>query len=144
MKIYIGADHRGFELKSKLVEWLRAQNHDVEDCGNTKHDPVDDYVDFANNVAMSVIANPNSLGIVMCGSGVGVSVAANRHKGIICALGFDTHQVTHARQNDHINMLSIPSEYVDFEKTKELIVAFLTAQPKTDEKYLRRKEKLDM
>lgn len=144
MKIYIGADHRGFELKNTLLTWLKEQGHDVTDCGNTRLDPLDDYVDFANRVADSVVANHDSLGIVICGSGVGVSVAANRHKGIICALGFDAHQVSHARENDHINVLSIPSEYVDTQKAQTLITAFLTATPKTDEKYIRRKEKLDL
>src|SRR3989338_5897843 len=168
MTIYIGADHRGFELKNKLIEWLKGQGHEVEDCGNSIYDPQDDYPDFTNKVAENLIklneaqmpvskrnlGDPSgevreetrhqALGIVICGSGVGVSVAANRHKGIICALGFDVDQVTHARENDHINMLSIPSDYVTQEKTKEMINAFLAAIPKTGDKYVRRLKKLDI
>lgn len=147
MTIYIGADHRGFELKNKLIEWLKEQKYDVEDCGNTVLDPEDDYPDFANAVAKTVILrqaqNDHSLGIVICGSGIGVSVAANRHRGIICGLGFDIDQIRHARENDHINVLSIPSDYVDFEKAKELVIAFVGAVPKMEEKYLRRAKKLN-
>lgn len=144
MKIYLGADHRGFELKNKLVEWLKGEGHEVEDCGNTILDPVDDYVDFANAVAVNVQKEIETVtGIVICGSGIGVSIAANRHKGIICGLGFDTHQIQHARENDHINMLSLPSDYIDFEKAKEIVTAFLKSKPKMDEKYVRRAKKLD-
>lgn len=153
MKIFVGSDHRGFELKNKLIEWLKSEGHEVEDCGNKIYDPNDDYADFAKVVALkiqpptSVIQLPTSnlqpLGILICGSGVGVNVAANRFKGIICALGFNPDQVKHARENDHINCLSIPSDYIDLEKAKTIITAFLTAQPKQDEKYLRRLKKLD-
>ncbi|OGK19947.1 hypothetical protein A3C23_04575 [Candidatus Roizmanbacteria bacterium RIFCSPHIGHO2_02_FULL_37_13b] len=171
MKIYIGSDHRGFELKNKLVGWLKEQDHEISDCGNLVYDPQDDYPDFARKVAQNVttstvilnsIQDPintnkmpkqirhdiktapsESLGILICGSGVGVSVMANRFKGIICALGFNVDQVSHARENDHINILSIPSDYVTEEQAKAMINAFLTATPKTGEKYLRRLKKLD-
>src|SRR3990167_9616969 len=120
MTIYIGADHRGFELKNKLIEWLKDQGHEVEDCGNSIYDPQDDYPDFAHKVAKNIVKDNSimksenarfnatwevrtppqagehahgagkrgielSLGIVICGSGVGVSVAAHRHRGIISA-----------------------------------------------------------
>lgn len=167
MQIFIGADHRGFELKNKLIDWLKSEGHQVEDCGNTKYEAEDDYVDFAKAVAEKIIeagvdsgGPPNGvaneawgkdetgpaekpLGILICGSGVGVSVAANRFKGVVCALGFDADQVAHARENDHINCLSIPSDYIDLEKAKAITNAFLTAQPKQGEKYLRRLKKLD-
>ncbi len=174
MKICIGSDHRGFALKEKITEWLKSQNHEVEDCGNTKYDPFDDYPDFAKCVAKNIqefldsdgktsgvtgsslevrrtkwetgspeVEEEQPLGILICGSGVGVSVMANRFKGVICALGFDPDQARHARTNDHANVLSIPSDYVDFEKAKAIVEAFLKATPKTEEKYLRRAKKLD-
>lgn len=167
MKIFIGADHRGFELKRKLIDWLKSQGRDAEDCGNTRFDPEDDYPDFAKYVATSVIASvseaiPDEIatssrhggtprndigsvfGIVICGSGIGVCVAVNRYKGIVCALGFDIDQVLHGRENDHVNVLSLPSDYVDFEKAKQMVEAFLRATPKTEEKYTRRIKKLDI
>lgn len=144
MTIFIGADHRGFELKNKLIDYLHEKDIRIEDMGNYSLDPKDDYSDYANKVAVAVLQHPEShLGIVICGSGVGVCISANRHKGISCALGFDETQVTHARENDHINVLSLPSDYVDFEKAKTLVEAFLAAKPKLEEKYLRRVRKLN-
>ncbi|MDO8497996.1 MAG: RpiB/LacA/LacB family sugar-phosphate isomerase [bacterium] len=145
MTIFIGADHRGFELKNKLIDYLHEKDIRIEDMGNFFLDPQDDYPDYANKVAMAVLQHPEAhLGIVICGSGVGVCIAANRHKGISCALGFDETQVTHARENDHINVLSLPSDYVDFEKAKTLVETFLAAKPKLEEKYLRRVRKLNL
>ena len=144
MTIFIGADHRGFELKNKLIEHLQEQNIRVEDMGNYEYDPEDDFPDYAQKVAQAVLQNPDEfLGIVICGSGVGVSVAANRYNGIICALGFNTDQIHHARENDHINVLAIPSDYLSFETVKEMIESFISAKPNLTEKYLRRLKKLD-
>jgi ribose 5-phosphate isomerase B len=144
MTIFIGADHRGFDLKNQIIEFLQEKNIRVEDMGNFEKAPLDDYVDYAKKVAQAVLQNPSEfLGIVVCGSGVGVAIAANRYKGIRCALGFETDQVKHARENDHINVLSLPAEYINLEQAKQLIEAFMAAQPKNEEKYLRRSNKLD-
>lgn len=144
MTIFIGADHRGFELKNKLVEYIQEKNIRVEDLGNFQSDPLDDYPDFAQKVAEAVLQNPQEfLGIGICGSGNGIAVSANRHKGIYCGLAFDEGQVKHMRENDHINMLALPSEYINFEKAKRLVDIFLNTQPLPKEKYLRRLKKLD-
>lgn len=152
MTIYIGSDHRGFALKQKLVPWLQERGHEVVDCGNDHLEPLDDYVDFSKSVAtklqsqLLVTSNQipqNSFGILLCGSGIGAAIAANRHKGVRCALGFDVEQVHHGRQNDHINCLSIPAEYIDEKNAQEMITVFLESTPKQEEKYLRRVKKLD-
>ncbi len=144
MPIFIGADHRGFELKNKLIEYLQLKNIRVEDMGNYSFEPEDDYPDFAKKVAQAVLQNPKeSLGIAICGSGVGVCIAANRLIGVRCALGFDIAQTQHARENDHANILSIPADSCNFEKAKQLVDVFLSSQPKTEAKYLRRVKKLD-
>lgn len=144
MNIFIGADHRGFELKNKLIEYLQEKNIRIEDLGNYSFDPLDDNPDYAQKVAQAVLQNPSEhLGIVVCGSGVGVSIAANRFKGIRCVLGFDKLQIQHARENDHANVLSIPSEYADLDKAKEFIDTFISSQPKKEEKYFRRSQKFD-
>lgn len=144
MTIFIGADHRGFDLKNKLIEYLQEKNIRVQDLGNYQYDPVDDYVDYGQKVAEAVLQNPDEFfGIVICGSGVGVSIATNRNKGIRCVLGFNQDQIAHARQNDHVNILSIPSDFVDFELAKKFIDVFLATQPKQEEKYTRRVQKLD-
>jgi len=153
MTIFIGADHRGFKLKNKIIEYLKQKKIRVEDMGNYEYDPEDDYPDFAKKVARAVLQNPKDfLGIVICGSGVGVSVVVNRFKGIRCALGFSEDQVKHAKENDHINVLALAADYFKnddekndqgIEKAKKLVDAFIQIPPKMEEKYLRRIKKID-
>lgn len=144
MTIFIGADHRGFNLKNEIIEYLHEKDIRIEDLGAYEYNSDDDYPDFAKKVAQAVLQNPeNHLGIVVCGSGVGVTIASNRFKGIRCALGFDEKQTAHARENDHINVLALASDYTDVEKAKLIVDSFLTASQKTEEKYLRRIKKLD-
>jgi ribose 5-phosphate isomerase B len=103
MNIFIAADHRGFKLKENLIDYLHEKNIRIEDLGNYEHDPEDDYPDFSQKVAQAVLQNPSHhLGIVICGSGIGVAVAVNRYRGIRCALAFNSEQVKHGRENDHI------------------------------------------
>lgn len=144
MTIFIGADHRGYELKNQVIEYLQEKNIRVEDMGNLEKDPHDDYVDFAKKVAEAVLQNPSEfIGIVICASGVGVDITANRYKGIRSGLGFDIQQVKFMREDDQTNILALPAEFIDFEKTKDLIDTFITTQPKTEEKYQRRIRKID-
>lgn len=144
MSIFIGADHRGFELKNKIIDYLQSKNTRVEDMGNYEHDPDDDYPDFTNKVAKAVLQNPEAyLGIVICGSGVGVSIAANRHRHIQSALGFNEDQVKHARTNDHVNVLALPSDYIDFEKAKMLVDTFIESKPDFQDRFIRRVAKMN-
>lgn len=144
MPIFIGADHGGFDLKTKLIEYLQENNIRIEDMGNYELDPLDDYPDFAKKVAQGVLQNPyDSLGIIICRSGVGVAIACNRFKGIRCGLGFDEAQVKHIRENDNINVLALASDFVDFEKAKKLVDIFRQTELKKEEKYSRRIKKLD-
>jgi ribose 5-phosphate isomerase B len=153
MTIFIAADHRGFELKNRLIEYLQEKNIRVEDMGNYQYDPLDDYPDFAKKVAQAVLQNPKDfLGIAICGSGVGVSITVNRFKGIRCALGFSCDQVKHAKENDHINVLALASDYLKngndengrgLELAKKLVDTFIETKPKMEEKYLRRIKKID-
>ena len=144
MTIFIGADHRGLVLKNSLVEYLQNQNIRVEDLGAYEYDPDDDFPDFAKPVAEAVLQNPNSfLGIVICGSGVGVSIAANRHPQIYCGLGFDKKQVESAKAHDHMNVLALPSDYLNFESAKEIVDIFIKTPLEKQRKYLRRLEKID-
>ncbi len=143
MTVFIGADHRGFELKNKLIEYLQEKNIRVEDLGNYEQDPLDDYPDFGFKVAQAVLQNPvEFVGVLICGGG-GIEMAANRMKGIRCALGFDLTQVQHLRENDHINILALPSDYISFDSAAQFVDTFLNTPLKKDEKYLRRVTKLD-
>ena len=144
MTIFIAADHRGFELKNKLIQYIQEKNIRIEDLGAYEYNSVDDYPDFAKKVAEAVLQNPEEfLGIVICGSGVGVSITVNRFKGIRCGLGFKPDQVKHIREHDHINILSLASDYVDDAIAQKLVDSFLSTQPRKEEKYLRRVKKLD-
>ena len=144
MNIFIGADHRGFDLKTQLIEHLQSQNIRVQDMGAYEYDGNDDNPIFAQKVAKAVLQEPgNNYGIVICGSAVGVSISANRYNGIYCGLGFDSEQVKSARQHDHINILALPSEFVSLEKAKELIDIFLSTSPLHEEKYIRRLKQID-
>lgn len=130
MTIFIGADHRGFEAKNLLMEYLQEKNIRVEDMGDYEYIQKDDYVDFSQKVAEAVLQNPSSfLGIVICGSGVGVSIAANRYHGIRCALGFGEDQIRHARQRDHVNMLALAADYFDAEELKKFADVFIETSP---------------
>jgi len=151
MTIFIAADHRGFELKNTLMEYLQEKNVRIEDLGNYQYEAEDDYPDFAKKVAQAVLQNPdNYLGIVICGSGVGVAIAVNRSQGIRCGLGFEPDQVKHMRENDHVNVLALAADYLKpngngaaLEKAKQLVDIFISTEPKKDGKYLRRIKKLD-
>lgn len=144
MNVFIGADHRGFELKNQLIEYLQQQNIRVQDMGAYEYNAVDDFPQFAQKVAKGVILNPETnLGIVICGSAIGVSIAANRFENIYCGLGFDVEQVKSARQHDHINVLALPSDHVDLKQAKDLVSAFLSTSTIHEEKYLRRLEQIE-
>ena len=126
MTIFIGADHRGFELKDQIIEYLQSKNIRTEDLGNYEYDPQDDNPIYAQKVAQAVLQNPDEhLGIVICGSGVGVSVAANRFKSIYCGIGLNPDQVKSIREHDHINMLALAADYQTFEQAKKMIDMFI-------------------
>ncbi len=144
MKIYIGADHRGFELKEKLKGFLREKGFEVVDKGNFVFDPHDDFPDFAQAVARAVRGEHGSFGIVICGSGVGVDIACNRFSGIRCCLGFDKDQVRSAREDDHCNILALAADFIDLDEAEEMIMVFLTTKEKQEERYLRRIKKIDI
>lgn len=144
MTIFIGADHRGFELKNAILEYLHEKNIRIEDLGPYELAPLDDAVDYAKKVAQAILQKPeNHIGIVICGSGCAVSMAANRFKGIRAGVAMNPAQSAHLRENDHANVLALASDYTPFEEAQKIVDAFLAATPKTDEKYLRRIQKLD-
>ncbi len=153
MIVYLGADHRGFQLKEDLKKWLTDEKYDVVDCGNSSFEPFDDAVDFAKEVSDKMLLNPHirqytdrseALGILLCGSGIAISIAMNRRKYIRCALAVNPLQIRHGVENDHINAIALPAEHISIDEAKEIIRSFLTSQPLPDDKYIRRIGKLDM
>ncbi|MDP3015165.1 MAG: RpiB/LacA/LacB family sugar-phosphate isomerase [bacterium] len=143
MLIYIGADHRGFELKETLKKSLKDQGYEVIDVGNEKYDENDDYPDFAKLVARAIGQDPwNRRGILICGSGVGVDVVANRFKGVRSALVNNPDQAYLSRHDDNANILSLAAEFLDEETAKQILKTWLTTPFSNEEHHRRRLEKI--
>ncbi len=142
MKIFIGADHRGFELKTQILNWLTSSGHPIEDCGPTELILRDDFVDYAHNVARNVVQDPGNRGIVICGSGAGVNIASNKIKGVRCSIGFNVEQVKAARRDDNLNILALASDYTLFDDAKLLIETFLSTPFDPTDNHARRIEKI--
>jgi ribose 5-phosphate isomerase B len=143
MKIFLGADHRGLKLKEFLKEKLKEENFDFEDCGNFIYDPNDDYPDFAFKVAHKVKKNPESLGILICGSGAGVCFTANKVKGIRAGLAITPEMASIIKADDNINILCLASDFISKEIAWQTVKAFLETKFKNTEKYLRRIKKVE-
>lgn len=147
IRVFLGTDHRGLKLAEELYVWMMENNIPLKNCGAYKLDEEDDYVDYAKEVATTV-ANDiklgrNSKGIVICGSGVGVDIVANKVRGIRCGLGINTDQVASARKDDDINVLAIAADYTDEKTAKEMVKAFLETEFDKAERHERRIEKID-
>jgi len=142
MNIYLAADHRGFELKEKIKVWLMKRGHQIIDLGNDHYDLDDDYPDFARKLVKRLL-HDQGRGILFCGSGVGVDIVANRFAGIRCGLGFAPKQVKHSRQNDDINCLALPTDFLSFEQVKKVVAVFLETEFDGKASHKRRIKKID-
>lgn len=140
--IYLGADHRGFELKEKVKKWLKEKKYEFEDLGNEVLDQQDDYPDFAAKV-IKRLKKEGEMGILFCGSGVGMDIVANRFPWVRCGLGFTPQQVRIAKRDDNINCLSIPADFSTEKEATAMIEMFLETQFSGGDKYLRRLEKIE-
>jgi len=107
VRVYLGSDHAGFELKSRLIEWLETQGHEPVDCGPAAYDDRDDYPPYVMKAASSTIADPGSLGIVIGGSGNGEQIAANKIRGVRAALAWNQQTAQLARLHNNANVLSL-------------------------------------
>lgn len=144
MLIYIGADHRGFNLKKILKEFLKKRGYEVVDVGNVEYNENDDYPDFAKMAARAVSENPeNRKGVVICGSGVGVDVVANKFDGVRSALVNDAEQAKLSRRDDDTNVLALGADFVSDELAKEILSIWLNEPFSGKEKYKRRIEKIN-
>ena len=142
MRIAVAGDHAGFELKNLLVPWLQSAGHQVEDLGAHSFDVEDDYPDFAFLVADSVRSGKAERGVVVCGSGVGASIAANKVPGIRACLCHDTYTGHQGVEPDDMNVLCLGGRVIGFELAKEIVTAFLAANFIPEVRYKRRLEKL--
>lgn len=148
MKIFVAADHQGFQLKENVVGYLREQGYEVEDVGNTEYDAGDDFALFAQAAARRVLETPaeeEPRGILLCGGGQGMAMAANRFKGIRAAVIWDPFEAKMTRNDNDANMISLPARILqdDESKWKEIIDTWLTSPFAGEERYVRRNQELD-
>lgn len=144
MKIFIGADHNGYALKEKLEQYLKRSGYDVEDVGNQQLESGDDFPMFGARVATNVLANEGSVGILLCGSGQGVCIAANRYKGIRASLVWSESEAKSSRNDDDANVLCLPAKEVNDEKQLEKLVDIWLKTPfAAAARYQRRIKQLD-
>ena|SRR3989344_4787359 len=140
--IYLGADHRGFELKERIKKRLLDEGYEVIDLGNNHLDPADDYVDFAHSVADATSSNPSNRGVLFCGSGAGVDMVANKVEGVRSALVFDVSRAVQARQDEDANVISLPADTLDEESAYEIVKTFLETEFSGEPRHKRRLEKM--
>ena len=141
MRIAIGGDHAGFPLKQRLVELIKDWGHEVNDLGAYNAEP-SDYPDFAKSVGAAVQKGEAERGILVCGSGIGAAVAANKLKGIRAALVSDTYSARQGVDHDDVNVLCLGGRVVGPALAEEIVKAFLAAKFSGEERHLRRLEKV--
>lgn len=142
MIIYLASDHRGFRLKNYLKNRLADMGFLVEDLGNTFYDENDDYPDFAKKVALKISYEPQNRGIVICGSGVGVCIVANKFKNIRCALVSNSDQAFDARNDDDCNILALAADFLNEDLAFKIAYTFLNTSFSNDSRHFRRINKI--
>jgi ribose 5-phosphate isomerase B len=146
MKIYIGSDHNGYDLKQEVLKYLKKLGHTVIDEGDERLDPDDDFTVFAGRVvnAMKADSDHTARGILICGSGQGMIIAANRHKGIRAGLGWSVESAQSIRTDEDSNVLALPAEFLRNKNNwKEIIDAWLSTPFAGASRYKRRIKQLD-
>jgi ribose 5-phosphate isomerase B len=142
MRVALAADHGGFVLKTSLIPWLESRDYEILDLGAEIFNAADDYPDFAEDLAQAVVSGKADRGILVCGSGVGASIAANKIPGIRACLCHDTYSAHQGVEHDDMNILCLGGRVIGLELAKELVNAFLNAHFKDQEKYRRRVDKI--
>jgi len=142
VRVAVGADHAGFPLKERMMDTVRAAGHQVIDCGAETLVPGDDYPDYAERVAVAIRDGNADRGVLICGSGVGASVAANKFIGIRAALCHDTFSAHQGVEDDSMNILCLGARVVGPSLAEELVNAFLRARFSEAERHQRRLAKI--
>ena len=138
MRIAVGGDHAGFAMKGDMVSHLETAGHHVLDLGPERYDPDDDYPDFARVVAEAVVSGKAERGVLVCGSGVGACVAANKVAGIRASVCHDTYSAHQGVEHDDMNMLCLGARIIGFEVAREVVNAFTAARYSGEARHERR------
>jgi RpiB/LacA/LacB family sugar-phosphate isomerase len=141
MKIVVGSDHAGFELKEQVAAFVRELGHEVIDVGTDNGTDAVDYPDYAESVCKAIMNHQAERGILICGSGVGASVAANKLPGISAGLCHDTYAAHQGVEHDDMNVLVMGGRIIGPELARELVKAYLSAHFTNEERHRRRLEK---
>jgi ribose 5-phosphate isomerase B len=141
MKIVIGSDHAGFPMKAELLSFLKGLGHEIEDVGSYDPKPVD-FPDIARKVAAAITSGKAERGLMVCGTGVGASIGANKMKGIRAAVCHDIHSAHQSVEHDDVNVMCIGAQIVGAWLAVDLVSSYLSAEFSTDEDFRRRVEKL--
>lgn len=142
LHVALGADHGGFPMKAQLLTWLQNQGYKILDVGAHTFDPGDDYPDSAEAVAEAVASGQAQRGILICGSGVGACIAANKVPGVRACLCHDTYSAHQGVEHDDMNVICLGARVIGVELAKELVTAFLKARFTGEERHRRRVEKV--
>jgi len=142
MIVALGTDHAGFPLKPAVADAIRANGHEIFDCGAHQLNPDDDYPDFASAVARAILDGNAERGVIVCGSGVGASVAASKFDGIRCALCHDTFSAHQGVEDDSMNVLALGARVIGPSLAAELVGTFLRAEFSGAPRHARRLEKI--
>ncbi|MCH5644125.1 MULTISPECIES: ribose-5-phosphate isomerase [unclassified Gordonia (in: high G+C Gram-positive bacteria)] len=138
MRVYLGADHAGFELKNQIAEHLTANGHEALDCGAHEYDAADDYPAFCIEAALRTVADPGSLGIVLGGSGNGEQIAANKVPGARCALAWSVETAQLARQHNNAQLIGIGGRMHSLDDALAIVDAFLATPWSEEPRHQRR------
>ncbi|MEX0895811.1 MAG: RpiB/LacA/LacB family sugar-phosphate isomerase [Patescibacteria group bacterium] len=141
-EVYLGADHGGFEYKEVIKPWLEAEGYTVHDCGAFKLDEQDDYPEFAFKVAEAVAANSQSAGVLLCRSGAGMIIAANKVPGCRAVVASNEQQARHSREHNGANVVALSGDWMSIDEMKEVLATFLNTPSATEERHLRRIEQI--
>lgn len=135
--VYVGSDHRGFQLKKEILDYVSKRGYQVADLGTDSEEPVD-YPIIAEEVAKKVVEDLNNRGVILCGSGVGVCIVANKIDGIRAAQAWDPEIAKAARNDDNINVLCLAAEHTETEQAKKIVEKFLDTSFGGAERFNRR------
>jgi RpiB/LacA/LacB family sugar-phosphate isomerase len=142
MRIAVAADHAGFPLKDEVIEIVASHGHEVIDLGTDSTKPVD-YPDYAEKLGRAIQSGEAERGILLCGSGVGAAVAANKMKGIRAGLCHDTYSAHQSVEHDNVNVLALGARIIGPELAREVVQAFLRAEFSGEPRHVRRLTKID-
>ena len=138
MRVYLGSDHAGYDLKKHLVTWLTAQGHEAVDCGPAEYDALDDYPPFVMLAAARTAADPDSLGIVIGGSGNGEAIAANKVDGVRAALAWSEETARLGREHNNANVISVGARMYGEDEATKFVEVFLATAFTGEERHVRR------